>query len=89
MVLVREDNLRRLEWPLAVVTELHPGSDGVDCAVTLKTSKNTISRAVQRIHHLELCDEGVVCQTEGGSSDNVNRRSRYGRDLKPRIMMNL
>lgn len=64
LVLIREDNLKRLEWPLAVVTELHPGSDGIVRSATLKTAKGqVVTRAVQRLHNLEICDEYTYCRT--------------------------
>jgi hypothetical protein len=58
VVLVREDNLRRFQWPLAVVTQVYPGSDGVIRSVSLRTAKDVLNRAVQRLHSLELCDAG-------------------------------
>jgi hypothetical protein len=41
----------------AVVTDLHPVLDGIVRAVTLKTAKGTLTRSVQRLHDLEICDE--------------------------------
>ncbi|KAF0299735.1 hypothetical protein FJT64_003435 [Amphibalanus amphitrite] len=51
----KEPDLReRLMWPLGVVTRLHPGSDGVVRAVDLRTAKGVRTRAVQRLHDLEV-----------------------------------
>ena len=44
----------RLQWPMATVVQVHPGSDGFVRNVTVKTAKGTFRRAVQRLHHLEL-----------------------------------
>ncbi|XP_043244832.1 uncharacterized protein LOC122393157 [Amphibalanus amphitrite] len=54
VALIRGDNVPRLMWPLGVVTRLHPGSDGVVRAVDLRTAKGVRTRAVQRLHDLEV-----------------------------------
>ena len=68
IVLVREDNVPRLHWPLGVVTDLFPGKDGLVRSVNVKTSKGVICRSVQRLHDLEICDSPEVdeCVSEGG-----------------------
>jgi hypothetical protein len=63
LVLIQEDNLR-LEWPLAVVTKLHLGSNGIVRSVTLKTAKGELSRAVQILHNLEVCDENTTAEQQ-------------------------
>jgi hypothetical protein len=67
VVLIREDKIPRLKWPLAVVVDLYPGSDRVVRSVKLKTAKGYITRSVQRLHSLEICDRGSLA--ESGSSD--------------------
>lgn len=49
VVLLKTDNAPPLHWPLAVVTEAHPGSDGVVRNVTLKTSKGMFTRPVVKL----------------------------------------
>ena len=39
MVLIKDQDLFVRTWPLALVTDIHPGADGRVRAVTLKTSK--------------------------------------------------
>ncbi|KAG5870011.1 hypothetical protein JTB14_023053 [Gonioctena quinquepunctata] len=46
VVILKTDNAPPLHWPLAVVTAVHPGSDGVVRNVTLKTSKGIFMRPV-------------------------------------------
>ena len=41
LVLIKEDNVKRGQWPLGRVVEVHPGEDGVVRVVTVKTSKGT------------------------------------------------
>ncbi|XP_036146020.1 uncharacterized protein LOC118646675 [Monomorium pharaonis] len=40
LVIVREDHSLPLKWPMARITEIHPGQDGVTRVVTLKGSNN-------------------------------------------------
>ena len=49
LVLLREDNTTPLQWPTAIITETHPGKDGVVSVVTLKTSKGTLKRPITKI----------------------------------------
>ena len=56
VTLIRDENTPRLMWPLAVVTRLHPGSDGVVRTAELRTAKGMRTRAVQRLHDLEIED---------------------------------
>lgn len=73
MVLVREDNLKRLQWPLAVVTELHTGPDGIVRSVKIRAAKGVFQRAGHRLHMLGLCSEcDEHCQPAGGSSEPIN-----------------
>ncbi|XP_066959101.1 uncharacterized protein [Macrobrachium rosenbergii] len=54
MVLVKEDNVRRLSWPLGVIIEVYPGTDGVIRSVDVKTSKGIVNKPVQKLHDLEI-----------------------------------
>ena len=44
----------KLNWPLCIVKEMHPGKDGIARAATVKTAKGTISRPIQRLRFLEI-----------------------------------
>jgi len=39
LVLLREDNTAPLHWPTAVITDIHPGKDGIVRMVTIRTPK--------------------------------------------------
>lgn len=57
VVIVKTDNKNRGTWPLAMVNEVYPGSDGVIRAVQLRTAKSMLERPVQHLYPLELeCD---------------------------------
>lgn len=50
VVVIKEDNVAPVSWPLGRIVKLHPGKDGVIRVVTLKTaSGKEIVRAVARI----------------------------------------
>ncbi|GFV31612.1 RNase H domain-containing protein [Trichonephila clavipes] len=54
MVLIGNDNKKRLSWPIAKIMELIPGRDGEIRTVRLKTQHGTVIRPVQRIFPLEV-----------------------------------
>lgn len=57
VVIVKTDDKNRGRWPLAIVNEVYPGSDGVIRAVQLRTAKSILERPVQHLYPLELeCD---------------------------------
>ncbi|XP_062713249.1 uncharacterized protein LOC134290197 [Aedes albopictus] len=56
IVVVREDNIPPLDWPLARITEVHPGADGVIRVVTIRTTRGTYRRPVNRICPLPIAD---------------------------------
>lgn len=52
VVLVGNDNTKRLNWPLAKIEELIPGRDGRTRVVRLKTTNGELIRPIQRIYPL-------------------------------------
>ncbi|XP_071874181.1 uncharacterized protein [Bombus fervidus] len=49
IVLIREDNIPSMQWPLGRVIKTHPGADGIIRTVTIKTANNTLDRGVKRL----------------------------------------
>lgn len=49
MVVLKEDNLPPLRWPLARVTEVHAGADGNIRVVTVRTRDGSYRRAISKI----------------------------------------
>lgn len=62
VVLIREDNLPRMKWLLGVVEKLHEGRDGIPRAVDLRTVHGRKTRAVQRLHDLEISEKEVLVE---------------------------
>jgi hypothetical protein len=54
VVLIREDNQRRMDWVIGVVEKLHEGKDGVARAADLRTRFGIRTRAIQRLYNLEI-----------------------------------
>ena len=53
IVLIADDNIPRLQWPLARIVELIPSEDGLIRTVKLQTARGLRMRPVQRLHLLE------------------------------------
>ncbi|GBN64011.1 hypothetical protein AVEN_81864-1, partial [Araneus ventricosus] len=80
IVLVGDDNKKRLFWVLAKIIELIPGRDGKIRTVKLKTQHGTVLRPIQRIYPLEIYSNQSVDKEPGGEessshdvSDNKNK----------------
>ncbi|CAK1597786.1 unnamed protein product [Parnassius mnemosyne] len=54
IVVVCDDNLPPLQWRLARVHHLHPGSDGITRVVTLQIGKTYLKRPVNKICPLPI-----------------------------------
>ena len=65
LVLIKEDNIKRGQWPLGRIVELHPGEDGVVRVVTVQTSKGTYKRPAVKILRLENDGKFEVPQDGG------------------------
>ena len=88
VVLVQEDNTPRMRWPLGVVRELYPGSDGILRSVCVKTAKGEITRSVQRLHDLEIVEPVKDAPSPGQETSNSRptgvKVTRSGRIVKQR-----
>jgi hypothetical protein len=49
VVNTKEDNVPPLVWKMAVVSNLHPGHDGIVGVVILRTAKGTLKRPITKI----------------------------------------
>jgi len=54
IVMVENEALKRLEWPLAKIVELIPGTDGQIRVARVKTSNGELTRPIQRLVPLEV-----------------------------------
>ncbi|GFT13868.1 DUF5641 domain-containing protein [Nephila pilipes] len=72
IVLIGDDNKKRLFWPLAKIIELIPGRDGKIRTVKLKTQHGTVLRPIQRIYPLEIYSKESVDGELGDEESNSN-----------------
>ena len=54
LVLIHDENKKRLEWPLAKVIEVYPSSDGIVRSVRVQTANGPLNRPIQRLYKLEI-----------------------------------
>ncbi|XP_021947712.1 uncharacterized protein LOC110845573 [Folsomia candida] len=54
VVLIGDDNKKRLEWPMGRITYLYPGKDGIIRVARVKTATNQFLRPLQRLIPLEV-----------------------------------
>ena len=54
LVLIKEDNVPRLLWPIGVVVDMFPGKDGFIRSIKVRTKKGEIVRPIQRAYDLEI-----------------------------------
>jgi hypothetical protein len=59
LVLIKDDNLPPLKWSMGRVIDIHPGSDQLVRAVTLKTHSGIIQRTIHKLCKLPI-DEGRI-----------------------------
>ena len=56
VVIVKEDNLIPGKWPLARITEVHTGQDGLVRVATVKTANGTYKRPITKLALLLPCE---------------------------------
>jgi hypothetical protein len=72
VVIVREDNQPRLNWPIGVISEVLPGRDGVVRACKVRVKGTELVRPVQRLHMLEIVqpiEEGQPSDSDSNFDD--------------------
>ena len=76
IVLLKDETLRTRDWPLALITELHPGDDGVSRVATLRCCGKIYQRPVHRLVHLVTdADEDLQSAKESTPQDSTNSAS--------------
>ncbi|GFT63199.1 integrase catalytic domain-containing protein [Trichonephila clavipes] len=72
IVLIGDDNKKRLFWPMARIIELIPGRDGKIRTVKLKTQHGTVLRPVQHVYPLEIrANENCVTEEVAATRNEV------------------
>lgn len=73
VVLIGDDNSKRIDWPVGRIIQLIHGADGHVRVVKLRTRSGVLTRPIQRIYPLEfqcsIRDELPTTLTKGQSDD--------------------
>ena len=64
VVLIREENIPRLQWPLGLGIEILPSKDNLTRSVKIKMAKGIVQRPVQELHDLEVQSTSVIDQID-------------------------
>ena len=76
VVLVGSDNMKRLEWPMALITELVPGRDGIPRVAWIRTAAGGVmTRPIQRLFQLEV-GEGMQVPEKVTETARAEARSQ-------------
>ena len=79
IVLIVQDNVSRILWPLAIITRINTSRDGALRSVQVKTGKNSFSdRSVNQLVPLEL-----HAQSFDDATDMDQRRESRRSSLPP------
>ncbi|XP_043587663.1 uncharacterized protein LOC122569980 [Bombus pyrosoma] len=49
IVILREDNVPPMQWPLGRVIKVQPGADGIIRTATVRTATSTLDRSIKRM----------------------------------------
>jgi len=60
VVLVHEDNKKKVMWPLAVVTKLKVGNDGLVRSAEIRMKGGTSNRPITKLYPLEICSHNGI-----------------------------
>ncbi|GAB0089833.1 hypothetical protein DMENIID0001_044500 [Sergentomyia squamirostris] len=85
LVMMKEDNLPPLKWPLARILELHPGPDGLVRVVTVKTrAKKTKQAPIHKLIQLPQEDEDYIIHEKPPKrkNDSKSKKSTPGSSSK-------
>jgi hypothetical protein len=102
VILVGCDNLKRLDWPMARITELLPGKDGNTRVARVKTASGFLTRPLQRLYPLEVSAQELTEQrrpesrvidkrdtVDGGHEDSPGQSTRCGRRVRRPVRFGL
>ena len=89
VVLMEEDNVKRLQWKMGIVQNLISGKDGQVRGVELRTTSHgkphILTRPIQKIYPLEVSNANVSDDNgKKGNLEKGNQKSGMGKEGKER-----
>jgi hypothetical protein len=85
LVLIQEDNVSRIQWPLGRIIKTMLDHDDKIRTVVIKTSKGEVVRPVQRLYCLEAIEpieeKTIISYTEEHTNDDVNPDKGQEQDI--------
>ncbi|UYV67872.1 hypothetical protein LAZ67_5002317 [Cordylochernes scorpioides] len=94
VVLIGQENLKRMFWPKGRIVNLIPGKDGIVRVAHVKTSTGTLIRALQRLHPLEISSNVKTILMDNSNTEPQsdaflgNRPNIESRDSRNRYVFN-
>ncbi|UYV65055.1 hypothetical protein LAZ67_3002993 [Cordylochernes scorpioides] len=84
LVLIGQDNTKRILWPVGKIIKLYLGKDGVNRVARVKTSTGEWLRPVQRLFPLEISSEETP-EKASGDKKPLTIKTRSGREVRKPI----
>lgn len=72
IVLIKEDNLGPMKWPLGKVLEVHPGKDDLVRVVTVKTQHSTYKRPITKLVLLPVTNIESKSESKTSTQKRIN-----------------
>lgn len=86
VVLIKDNRSRSESWPLAGVTDLHPGSDGFVRAVTLEAEDTMVKGPIVKICHPPVAEDIAAQTSRVQSPSSLTGAEIEGSRFKTRLM---
>ncbi|XP_033320034.1 uncharacterized protein LOC117216956 [Bombus bifarius] len=75
VVILREDNVPSMQWPLGRLIKVHPGVDGIIRTATVQTATSILDRGVKRLVPLPIQPDPDECEHPHGAKEIDKRRT--------------
>ncbi|UYV66669.1 hypothetical protein LAZ67_4002499, partial [Cordylochernes scorpioides] len=85
LVLIGQDNTKRIIWPVGKIVKLYLGKDGVNRVARVKTSTGEWLRPVHRLFPLESTSEETPEKACGDKKKTLTIKKRSGREVRKPI----
>ncbi|UYV67111.1 hypothetical protein LAZ67_4003911 [Cordylochernes scorpioides] len=86
LVLIGQDNTKRILWPVGKIVKLYLGKDGVNRVAKVKTSTGEWLRPVQRLFPFEISSEETPKKAYGDKKKKpLTIKTRSGREVRKPI----